>query len=407
MEALALSKEEEEEKHSGSSTDISASLLPFSSCTSSVVVEYDTHQFQEGDAPYSSFRRTASKKAGNRKNEIRIFMDGVFDLMHYGHMNAFRLARSLGTHLIAGVCSDESIQKSKGPALLNEDERIALVSATKFVDQVAPDIPYVMTQEDLDNVIEKYNIDYVVHGDDPCILNGVDLYANVKKAGRFLSIPRTEGVSTTDIIGRLLRMTSEKTKDNDCKEAASASKFFMTGSILQSFSAGVKPPTANMRVIYIDGSWDMFHKGHVAILESARKRGDYLLVGVHGDASVGNEATVLNLHERVLSVLGCRYANDVLIDAPYDISPVMIASLSISEVVCIVEESTVEASDRYRYARDAGILYTIENPSNFSIDTIVDRINENREAWDTKFEQKAKQETQFYQEKYSLTTVDA
>lgn len=41
----------------------------------------------------------------------------------------------------------------------------------------------------------------------------------------------------------------------------------------------------------------------------------------------------MNLHERVLSVLGCKYANDVLIDAPVEITPDMIASLKISEVV--------------------------------------------------------------------------
>lgn len=47
-----------------------------------------------------------------RKNdkEVRIFMDGAFDMMHYGHMNAFRLARSLGTHLIVGVNSGMLIQ---------------------------------------------------------------------------------------------------------------------------------------------------------------------------------------------------------------------------------------------------------------------------------------------------------
>ena len=42
-------------------------------------------------------------------------MDGVFDLMHYGHMNAFRQAKALGTHLIVGVNSDESVKQCKGP----------------------------------------------------------------------------------------------------------------------------------------------------------------------------------------------------------------------------------------------------------------------------------------------------
>lgn len=47
----------------------------------------------------------------------------------------------------------------------------------------------------------------------------------------------------------------------------------------------------------------------------------------------GGNLPIMNLHERVLSVLGCKYANDVLIDAPVEITPDMIASLKISEVV--------------------------------------------------------------------------
>ena len=55
--------------------------------------------------------------------EIRIFMDGAFDMMHYGHMNAFRKARALGTYLIAGVNSDDSITECKGPPICNDEER--------------------------------------------------------------------------------------------------------------------------------------------------------------------------------------------------------------------------------------------------------------------------------------------
>jgi ethanolamine-phosphate cytidylyltransferase len=55
--------------------------------------------------------------------EVRIFMDGAFDMMHYGHMNAFRKARALGTYLIAGVNSDESIITCKGPPICNDEER--------------------------------------------------------------------------------------------------------------------------------------------------------------------------------------------------------------------------------------------------------------------------------------------
>ena len=67
------------------------------------------------------------------------------------------------------------------------------------------------------------------------------------------------------------------------------------------------------------------------------QRGDYLIVGIHGDAVVnrerGSNLPLMNLHERVLSVLGCRFVDDVLIDAPWVITPDMIASLNIAEVI--------------------------------------------------------------------------
>jgi len=237
------------------------------------------------------------------RKEVRIFMDGAFDMLHYGHMNAFRLARSLGTHLVVGVNSDESITECKGAPMMNDGERLTMVSACKFVDEVVPDCPYVMNREYLDYVIEKYNIDYVVHGDDPCFVDGKDVYEAAKQAGKFKTIPRTEGVSTTDIVGRMLLMTKEhhlhsprredKSDDNSSVGSATApsdgsdstsssfrnnftvgqhqSKFFTTSRMLQLFSAGVKAPTKDMHVVYIDGAWDLFHPGHVSILKAARE----------------------------------------------------------------------------------------------------------------------------------------
>ncbi len=153
--------------------------------------------------------RTRDRGKSIIDREIRIFMDGAFDVMHYGHMNAFRLGRSLGTYLIVGVNSDESITTCKGPPLMNDTERLTMVESCKFVDMVVPNCPYVMTSEYLDYIFETYDVDYVVHGDDPCIVDGKDVYASAKRRGRYRSIPRTDGVSTTDIVGRMLLMTKE------------------------------------------------------------------------------------------------------------------------------------------------------------------------------------------------------
>merc|ERR1712107_808826 len=86
-----------------------------------------------------------------------------------------------------------------------------------------------------------------------------------------------------------------------------------------------------------DGAWDMFHSGHISSLQKARAKGDYLIVGVHNDKLVnelrGSNHPIINMHERVLSVLGCRYVDDVLLDAPRIVTTDMIKSLNIGLVV--------------------------------------------------------------------------
>jgi ethanolamine-phosphate cytidylyltransferase len=232
---------------------------------------------------------------GIEKKEIRIFMDGAFDLLHFGHMNAFRLARSLGTQLIVGVNSDISITECKGAPLMNDHERLTMVKACKFVDDVVENCPYIMSADYLHWVIQTYDIDYVVHGDDPCIVDGKDVYESAKQSGKFRTIPRTQGVSTTDIVGRMLLLTKEhhfhqeQQSDEDDNSSSSCaggttgggssrqmislghqSKFLTTSQMLQLFSANVKAAGRDMRVIYIDGAWDMFHPGHVQTLQCAR-----------------------------------------------------------------------------------------------------------------------------------------
>ena len=64
-----------------------------------------------------------------------------------------------------------------------EKERIATVRGCKWVDEVVAGVPYVMSDEYLRYVIDKYNIDYVVHGDDPCIVDGKDVYESAVRMG--------------------------------------------------------------------------------------------------------------------------------------------------------------------------------------------------------------------------------
>mmetsp|Transcript_33452 Transcript_33452/g.70317 ORF Transcript_33452/g.70317 Transcript_33452/m.70317 type:complete len:337 (+) Transcript_33452:1-1011(+) len=323
-----------------------------------------------------------------------------------------------------------------------------------------------MTSEYLDHIFNTYDVDYVVHGDDPCIVDGKDVYESAKRRGRYRSIPRTEGVSTTDIVGRMLLMTKEhhlrnttskrrsrgnsvgslsisggiidgdqsdttdsdneihNEKDEDDVSVLTAanynndedntsvlghqSKFLTTSMMLRLFSAGVKHPEEGMRVVYVDGAWDMFHCGHVEFLKEASKRGDYLIVGIHGDSVVnkrrGGNLPLMNLHERVLSVLGCKYMNDVLIDAPMEITPDMIASLKITEVVHGTESddgcSDVNFDDRYRFPKEMGIFTTIQSPSEFKLHNILSRIQKKQAEFQKKIERKKRAEREWFDNKY-------
>jgi ethanolamine-phosphate cytidylyltransferase len=184
------------------------------------------------------------------------------------------------------------------------------------------------------------------------------------------------------------------------------SKFLTTSRMMRLFSGEVPAPEPSMRVIYIDGAWDLFHPGHVSILEAARARGDYLIVGIHGDAVVnqvrGMNFPLMNLHERVLSVLGCRHVDDVLMDAPYEVTADMLASLQITEVVYVAHsDSDVNDSTlaRLQVAQERGMLHRMESTSDFNVGSLLHRIQKNQEAFQSRFDRKTAAEEKFYQEK--------
>lgn len=73
------------------------------------------------------------------------------------------------------------------------------------MDEVISNAPYEITEQFMNSLFNEHKIDYIIHGDDPCLLpDGTDAYALAKKAGRYKQIKRTEGVSSTDIVGTMI-----------------------------------------------------------------------------------------------------------------------------------------------------------------------------------------------------------
>ncbi|EGD86618.1 hypothetical protein H112_05123 [Trichophyton rubrum D6] len=135
---------------------------------------------------------------------VRVYADGVFDLFHLGHMRQLEQAKTLipNTYLIVGVTGDVETHKRKGLTVLNETERAETIRHCKWVDEVIPNCPWIVTPE----FLEEHQIDYVAHDDLPYGADeGDDIYAPIKQMGKFLVTQRTEGVSTTGIITKVVR----------------------------------------------------------------------------------------------------------------------------------------------------------------------------------------------------------
>jgi rfaE bifunctional protein nucleotidyltransferase chain/domain len=133
----------------------------------------------------------------------RVFTNGVFDLMHRGHITYLDRARSLGASLIVGVNTDASVRRlGKGadrPVNALED-RLAVLAALESVNLVVPfdeDTPLAL--------VLACHPDIIVKGGDYSVETTVGAAEVIGWGGRFEAIPLVAGCSTTQLIARLRR----------------------------------------------------------------------------------------------------------------------------------------------------------------------------------------------------------
>jgi len=144
---------------------------------------------------------------------VRVYADGIYDLFHFGHARSLEQAKRLfpNTTLVVGVCNDELTHRLKGKTVMTDKERAESLRHCKWVDEVVEDAPWVVTQD----FIDKHKIDFVSHGEDICLdENGVDVYKFVKDQGKYLTIKRTDGISTSDIILRIVKHYDDYVRRN-------------------------------------------------------------------------------------------------------------------------------------------------------------------------------------------------
>jgi rfaE bifunctional protein nucleotidyltransferase chain/domain len=131
-----------------------------------------------------------------------VFTNGVFDILHPGHVRYLRDARALGTALIVGVNSDRSVRAYKGPdrPITAEQERAELLMALDVVDAVV-----IFDQETPHAIVTTVQPDILVKGADwgADAIVGRDVVE--ARGGRVVRIPLAEGFSTTALIDKIRR----------------------------------------------------------------------------------------------------------------------------------------------------------------------------------------------------------
>jgi ethanolamine-phosphate cytidylyltransferase len=322
----------------------------------------------------------------------RIWVDGCFDFSHHGHAGALLQARKLGKELVVGIHSDEAILENKGPTVMTLQERVAAVDACRWVSKSVPHAPYVTSLP----WVSHYGCYYVVHGDDiTSDSNGEDCYRFVKAAGRFLVVKRTPGISTTDLVGRMLLCTKghfikslKNTLAGEEGPGSQEERISLSVEMMQRIQdyatdeTGLNPgpevwiwdgsdvakidhtiqeagvfdilvkgeaPRSGQRIVYVDGGFDLFSSGHIEFLhqvllreekeghqrgwyrphEKERRLMDcgedygpaYIVAGIHDDNVInhwkGLNYPIMNIFERGLCVLQCKYIHAIIFCAPF------------------------------------------------------------------------------------------
>ncbi|KAE8703171.1 Ethanolamine-phosphate cytidylyltransferase [Hibiscus syriacus] len=203
------------------------------------------------------------RRIRRKKKALRVYMDGCFDMMHYGHCNALRQARALG-------------------------------------DQLG-----------------------YIHGDDPGVLpDGTDAYALAKKAGRFKQIKRIEGISSTEgwSNASLYGGSGGETRISHFLPTSRIIVQFSNGKVpgpnahvvyidgaFDLFHAG---HVEILRIARELGDFLIVGTHNDQTISAKR----------------GPHRPTMNLHERSLSVLACGYVDEVTIGVPWEVSKDMIST---------------------------------------------------------------------------------
>ena len=132
---------------------------------------------------------------------VRVYMDGIFDLFHRGHIEAVKKCLNFGDEIIIGLVSDQDAQIYKRLPIIGENDRLEILKNIKLVKEIIFPCPLIITK----NFIIKNKIDIIVHAfnNESDYEKQKDFFQIPIKMGIFRKISYYTPISTTSIINKI------------------------------------------------------------------------------------------------------------------------------------------------------------------------------------------------------------
>jgi choline-phosphate cytidylyltransferase len=186
---------------------IDAKIRKLSSNSGAAPLSFMEEAKQERDGIDYNIRITKDMaETGTAPRRVRVYADGIYDLFHQGHARQMMQAKNIfpksEVYLMVGCCNDQLTHSMKGKTVMSDQERYEAIRHCRYVDEVIVDAPWVLDED----FLKKHKIDFVAHDEAPYNIGSADdVYAFVKEKGMFVATQRTDGVSTSDIVARIVR----------------------------------------------------------------------------------------------------------------------------------------------------------------------------------------------------------
>ena len=182
-----------------------------------------------------------------------------------------------------------------------------------------------------------------------------------------------------------------------------AKKFNLTISkIVQFWENRTVNKWADSKVVYVTGSFDILHPGHVEFLKEAKKLGDTLVVGLYSDALInklkGKCFPMMTIQERLLNLMSLDSVDDVLLEAPFFIDETFMIDFNISVVAEGSRSGQKQhAGDPFEIPKLLNRFQIVEIKSEFTSETLFNRIYSNKETIRSAIDRKKVKQNSYYE----------